>query len=306
MLALDLGFSAIKAKSDTGVFTCPSAVIDMSNSSMKTETASAGIYRFEGRTYLVGKKALLRPDQNYKLDIDWLIRMMPLMIAHTMTMMDIVEEDVLVVGLPPESFFDNHFRLKTRVQSFVVNQKEYRFKDVSVLPQGVGSYFDFCSKNDIDEDDANVLVDIGANTLNLMVTQGTRVMPEGSQQLSRQGACVAVEKVISVLRRHDIIKSHAQAHEILKTGKCEEYNLSLELPDILKNFAEMVLNHVFNKFANYSLQKLIFSGGGANLIRNYLSKNHRFARISHFVDDSTFSNVRGYYLIKQASMQNQE
>lgn len=40
MLALDLGFSAIMAKSDSGVFTCPSAVFDISNSSMKNR------YRF--------------------------------------------------------------------------------------------------------------------------------------------------------------------------------------------------------------------------------------------------------------------
>jgi len=104
--------------------------------------------------------------------------MTPLAIAHAMTMMKCVPENerVVVLSLPPEYFKEYWPKLKERARSFVVNGQEYSFERVSIVPQGVGAFCDFISRNDIDDDEASLLVDIGANTVNMMIAQGEGVI----------------------------------------------------------------------------------------------------------------------------------
>lgn len=300
MIAVEVGFSGVKVKNGSSLFSFSSAIVE-EKGSMSFGIASPGVYDFEGRKLLVGNHALARAEQNYKLELEWLIETAPLFAFHALSLAHSENEDTIVVGLPPEYFFDNLERLRQRLSSFVMNGKQFSFKRVYVLPQGVGSFYDYCHLNPPADSDVSLLIDIGANTVNAMLAYGEMVMPEESVQFTRSGACLAAKEVIAILRSKDITISQSQAHQILKSGKYDGEDFE-GLPDILNNFAQQTLNRIYNQYANHNLTRVILSGGGASLIKDYLPASHKFTKKFCFVDDPVYSNVRGYYLIGMSQM----
>lgn len=294
MLAAEVGFGTVKVKTSQGCFLFPSAVAE-ERGEMDFGKHIPGVYQYEGKSLLVGNGALSRANLIYVPTADWLLKYTPLFCFHAITKARCEHEDTIVVGLPPEYFIDYHDQLKQTLYSFSINDREHGFKRVMVMPQGVGSFADYCSKNPPAENEASLLVDVGSNTLNMMLANGEMVNPKESIQLSRSGACIPAKQVMAFLRRQDITISQIQAHQILKSGKYEGESIPI-LPEILKNFAERILDEVFSNYANHGLSRIIFSGGGAALIYNHLPKNHRFSSKFCFIDNPEFSNVRGYYL----------
>ena len=295
MIAVEMGFSGVKVKDGTSLFSFPSAIVELTGN-MSFGTSSPGVCTFEGRSFLVGDHALARPDQDYNLELEWLIEKAPLLAFHALTLAHRGNEDTIVVGLPPEYFFDNLDKLRQRLYSFEVNGKQCGFNRVYVVPQGVGSFSDYCSENPPAEQDVSLLIDIGANTINAMLAFGDMVTPEESVQFTRCGACLAATEVIAVLRGKDITIGQAQAHQILKTGKFDGEKI-VELPDIIRRFAQRTLDKISSHYANYNLTRVVLSGGGAALIKNYLPESHKLSKKICFVDDPVYSNVRGYYLV---------
>lgn len=295
MIAVEMGFSTVKVMTGSESFNFPSALVELTGS-MSFGTASSGVYEYEGRKLLVGDHALVRADQDYKLELEWLIETAPIFVFHALTLARRGNEDTVVVGLPPEYFFDNMNQLRQRLYSYVVNGKHYGFKRVYVVPQGVGSFYDYCNLNPPSEDDVSLLVDIGANTVNAMLAFGEMVVPEESTQFTRCGACIPAKEVIAVLRRRDTTISQPQAHQILKSGKFAGEDF-VGLPEILRKFAQQTLDRIYNQYANHNLKRVIFSGGGAALIKEYLPSSHKFSNKFCFIDDPVYSNVRGYYLV---------
>jgi hypothetical protein len=134
-----------------------------------------------------------------------------------------------------------------------------------------------------------------------MLAYGDEVTPEGSVQFTRCGACLAAKEVIAILRRKDLTISQAQAHQILKSGKYAGEDLD-GLPEIIRSFAKLTLNRIYNQYANYDLTRVILTGGGAALINDYLPESHKFSKKFCFVSDPVYSNVRGYYLVGLSQM----
>lgn len=294
MIAIEVGNSATKVKTSKECLIFPSAIAE-ERGSMNLGLASPGVFEFEGINLLVGERAIAKANLIYSMDLEWLIKYTPLFCVHALKTAKCEDEDTVVVGLPPEYFFDHQERLRNRLYSFMVNGREYGFKRVMVMPQGVGSFADYCSKNPPLESDVSLLVDIGANTINMMLAHGEMIFPEDSAQFSRSGACIPAEAVISFLRGKDTTISQAQAHRILKSGNYGGEDITI-LSEIVPSFAQQVIDKTFNKYANYTLTRIILSGGGAELIKNHLPATHRLTSKICFIDDPLFSNVRGYYL----------
>jgi hypothetical protein len=263
--------------------------------------SSPGVYEFEGRKLLIGDHARIRAEQEYQLELEWLLAAAPVFAFHALTLAHCENEDTIVVGLPPEYFFGHQDRLRQRLTSFVVNGRPYGFRRVYVLPQGVGSYYFYCSQFRPNKDDVSLLIDIGAYTLNSMLAIGEMVMPEESVQFSRSGACLPAMEVMAMMRRRDIIISQAQAHHILRTGQFDGEDIA-GLPDILRRFAQQILDRIYNHYASHTLTRIILSGGGAALIRDYLPQSHRLAAKCRFVDEPEYNNVCGYHLVGQTML----
>ena len=294
MIAVEMGFSSTKVKSGSSLFSFSSAIVEQ-NSGMSFGTLSQGMYEFEGRKLLVGNRALARAEQDYKLELDWLIETAPLFAYHALTLAHRQNEDTIVVGLPPAYFLESFDRLRQRIYSFFINNKHCGFKQVFVVPQGLGSFLDYCSGNPPAESDVSLLVDIGANTINAMISYGEEVAPEGSTQFTRCGACLAANEVIAVLRSRDTTISPAQAHQILKSGTYNGEYLT-DLPEILRRFARQTIDKLNIHFANHTFTRVILTGGGAALIKDYLPES-KLANKFCFVSDHEFSNCRGYYIV---------
>ncbi|MBV5339814.1 MAG: ParM/StbA family protein [Deltaproteobacteria bacterium] len=295
MIAVEVGFSSVKVKHGNYVFSFASAIVEEIGS-MSFGKFTPGVYEFERRRFLVGDRALVRPDQNYKLELDWLIEKAPLFVFHALALARCENEDTIVVGLPPEYFFGNMDRLRQRLSSFAINGKQYGFKRVYVMAQGVGSFYDYCNMFPPKESDNSLLVDIGANTINAMIAFGDEVSPEESIQFTRSGACIAAKEVIATLRSKDITISQSQAHIILKSGTHNGEPID-NIAAIISNFAQHTLDLIYNEYANHTLTRIILTGGGADLIKNHLPESHQLIRKLCYVNDPVYSNVRGYYLV---------
>lgn len=231
--------------------------------------------------------------------------------------MGAAEIDLLVLGLPLNTFERYRDELETKVAGvhpvpFKGEVKTCTIKKVRVLPQPVGSLFEFCGNNGTYmkmRSQTNLIVDVGFCNLNWVVADGMKMNEARSG--ATNGGMSASLKVIA----KGIAESlDADTRTILRIDEAirkginpefygKEYDLQNEIKAAQIQVAQDVAIMLSKVGESGDISNIILTGGGAEFFRRSIEKafpRHTIVTMA----DSAFANVRGFYRAGQQFARN--
>jgi len=264
------------------------------------------IVDYREHSYYVGEDALHLPSDN-RIDItDYknLEYYIPLLIHHALKDLDALP-DVIVAGLS-KAQITNSGHFKEAIEKFTVNDREFSFNNVYILPQGAGAKIaiDKYGTHFPKEQDeflgktTYVGADIGFNTLDMFLVTDGKTSPNLFEGIEKEGvmkiAALVAKKVMEVHNRK--IGLH-EAKQILDTGvyklRGKSHDFTSFLQEVRKDYLKGLLQLIEVKYGKILDQcDFIFvSGGGSALFK---SSKDGYIRIpeSHF----EFYNSIGQYV----------
>jgi plasmid segregation protein ParM len=309
VMAVDLGYSAVKVAAQGELFSFPSAV------AVKPETGSiAGeleSYSLEGVSYLVGKEAMLfSPNAVGGKSADVSVAYGPLFVAKAVNearkrLGKEYKPAVLVVSVAVNEFNKEITvplpeggeltgrkaeLLEERLKRFTVNGEEFAFDEVVVLPQGRGIWVDAGKPEDA------LIVDIGFNTTDILRVQEGRI-------IYATGVNVGVMNLANYLK--DILASKGveitteKAEKAVREGKVRIKGEYVPLKEIvpIETLKNLLIGRVFGIIeenrnladALTELGEIIVAGGGGY----YVPETYKGYRIV-VPEKPEYSNVRGF------------
>lgn len=240
------------------------------------------IYDFQGHSYYVGDQAKHLPSENI-VDITEYKNLQyysPLFLAHAIDLLGDVPD--MIVGGLSKAQIQHSGTYKANLQSFTVNDKNYNFEEVYVLPQGAGSKLaidkygnDFPNEQkEFSGDMTYVGADLGFGTVDLFFVTDGKTSPNLFEGIEKEG----VMKIATIVAKH-VKKDHnrnitlQEAKEILDTGvyklRGQKYDYKEVIQEVKKTYLKELLELIESKYGAI-IDKCDFislSGGGSTIFK---------------------------------------
>jgi hypothetical protein len=183
--------------------------------------------------------------------------------------------------------------LKSSCSKFLINEKYFE-NEILVVPQGVGIWY-YC-----DQPKNAAIIDIGFNTIDVLVVEDSRLSVDKSFGLVDKGTVILASDVAKIFytKYNDQINKYLANEILLNHGKIKyerkEYDLSEDIAKLRANYTEKVLADVFDntdfKGLLKSIDTLIVAGGGAYYLdKSFIEKEGIFVP-----DKPEYANVLGF------------
>lgn len=209
----------------------------------------------------------------------------------------------LPVGLPPKHYGTLHkkFRdyfMERGSQSFIYKGKEYRLEiaDAAVFPQDYAAamtiYPTISSYNRV------ITVDIGGFTLDYLLLRNGRPDLSVCDSLEK-GVITLYNRVISRVNSEcDILLEDTDVDSIVRREKTDYGNQVIRMvQDMTKTYVDDLLGTLRERGLDLKTGCVVFIGGGALLLREYLESSDKVGKCV-FIEDIC-ANARGYGLLYQ-------
>ena len=309
VLGIDLGFGDQKivfGTSDGTIikkFKFPSAI---GVTKRNEHVADSRIYDYKEHSYYIGENANHVASEN-RIDIsDYkaLEYYAPLFIYHALQQINDMP-DVIVAGLS-KAQINNSGYFKEAIEKFTVNDKEFTFDNVYILPQGAGAKLTidkYGSHFPQEQDEflgttTYVGCDIGFNTLDMFMVTNGKTSPALFEGIEKEGvmkiATLVAKKVKELHGRN--IGLH-EAKTIIDTGKYrlrgQNHDFSEFVDEIKKNYLKDLLKLIESKYGKILDQCdfISVSGGGSAMFK---STDDGFIRIPS--SNHEYQNAIGQFL----------
>lgn len=277
-----------------------------------------------GVNYEVGKDARLAQDASYGRILDPAFSLTDsymALVRGALFYMGQEEIDMLVVGLPVnthdqyESELSKRLRGQHRIPKVVRNADQVlvpsaasvtvNVKDVRVVPQPIGAFFDYAISKNIYgrmRGEMNLIIDPGFYTLDWIVAHGVKVNNARSSAHPGGMSAILAAMAESIGKKLGAqISDVTTIDEALKNGTKprffgKEMDISEEIK-LGKEKARQFVNVLANKVGNkgVDIDNIVIAGGGAHFFRDVIAEkfpNHHL----EIVREPVFSNVRGFQL----------
>lgn len=261
-------------------------------------------YMYKDNAFYVGPDALGLPSENL-VDITEYKNLeyyAPLFLTHAIKMLG-ETPDVIVTGLS-KSQLEKSGYFQQALKSFRVNDQDFSFERVFVLPQGAGSKMTIDKygnnfphpQEDFNGEMTFVGVDIGFNTLDMFHVVNGKASAQLFEGIEKEGVMkIAIEVAKRVKMDHNRDITLREAKEIIDTGVYHLRGVKHPYSDFLKevkkeyltNLAKLIESRygkIIDKCAFISL-----TGGGSTIF-----ENTSFMRVPK--DKNEFYNSIGFYL----------
>lgn len=296
-ISIDLGYGQTKMFYRDKPHKFPTAIAFFKDNGIVF--GNRNIYEFEGDKYIVGSEAESL-DSFSTTDFNILKKFAPLIIYHILN-----KFDKLKLQKPIEirtGLSLNDWGMKDefieRLKKFEVNGEIIETNPV-LVPQGVGIYKLFISKNPEAKNDLVTVIDIGNNTINLIHYEENKPRPDKSKSYPRHGVSSIIKPFRSFLEnKFKVNFSEQEAMKIMMKGKFIFNGKKQEdVEEYIKNAKKQFIKDIFNSVLVDDKKTLgmsdyvVLSGGGA-----YLLENSKFPDNVVFMKDTPyeFQNVVGY------------
>lgn len=206
----------------------------------------------------------------------------------------------LAVGVPPywvkeQKVSFREYLMQDEVVEFEYKGEKYSVKilDVDVFPQGYSAFLDQVQN----VTGQNVLVDIGNGTMDV-IFMNKNIPIAGKLYTEQFGTYQCMKEIRNELIKECKVKVPDEIiEEVIRNGNAE---IDDKYINVIKRIATDYTDKVFRKLREYGycedFQKLYFVGGGACLIKNFVSYNAERVVI---IDDIC-ATAKGYeYLMSQ-------
>ena len=216
---------------------------------------------------------------------------------------DTILQVSLPVGLPPKHYgalyqkFQEYFSGRGR-QSFTYRGKAYtiEIEQVSAFPQDYAVAMTIYPK--ISEFNKVVTVDIGGFTLDYLLIRSGKPDLSACDSLEK-GVITLYNKVISRINsEHDILLEDSDVDRIIREEKTD-YGTQIQktVREMTRTYVDDLLGTLRERGIDLKTGCVVFIGGGALLLREYLEHSEKIGRCV-FIEDIR-ANAKGYGLLYQ-------
>jgi len=223
---------------------------------------------------------------------------------------DAPEIDCLVTGLPVSEYQQGKERIEEVVrvmkgEHFITRDRSVVVRDVRVLPQPVGAYFDALATHEVlarNRDIYLLVVDPGYGTVD-WATVNKHGLVDTFSGTSRSATSVILEETARVFTRdHGHRVSPGRLEEALRAGRThivvglEEMSFRSELETAAQAASDNVLQEISNNLrtASFDVDAIVLCGGAAGL---YEPAVRQIFKSKVFLPTNPVaSNARGFFL----------
>lgn len=188
-------------------------------------------------------------------------------------------------------------------------KKKIKVNAVKIISQGEGAFYDFVlnDSGDIIPEKAGMVngmvmvVDIGYRTTDIVTMENGRYNEVLSDQFNKGVNQIHQEILRLIMERLNIKKELKDMDEIVRSGRLfhnkKEYNIEKIISDACLPFAEDIIDNLINTSNDTlgSMQRIIMTGGGAELIFPYVKKMVEDIVEVSIMENAEFCNASGYY-----------
>ncbi len=309
ILGIDIGFGDVKVTfgtSDSNIlkqFKFPSSIGITKRNEHVPDTR---IYDFKEHSYYVGENTGATPSDNLIDITDYknLEYYAPIFLYHALQQLGDTP-DIIVSGLS-KAQINNSGHFQAQLKDFTVNDKQFLFDEVYILPQGAGSKITidkYGSHFPKEQDEflgktTFVGCDIGFNTLDMFLVQDGKTSPGLFEGIEKEGVMKIATKVARKVKEEfgKNITLH-EAKEVIDSGVYRLRGASHPFKDFIdevkKDYLKDLLQLIETKYGKI-LDKCDFisvSGGGSTIFK---STDDGFIRIPSTAHE--FYNSLGFFL----------
>ncbi len=263
-----------------------------------------------GHSYLVGEAAKRFSRHRYRIfDSTWAESPYYLLLfvsALTRIEKSAGEPAAVVTGLPVSHYTQERVK---QIQNLLGQSHNVRtssgeisvkVEKVKVIPQPFGSFFDLILNDEGKLKDPDKVrervgvIDIGFQTTDLALATPQFVeASSGSLEVGVRSIADQLSRDLS--RKYSITLDTTEAEEVLRLKAVKFFGESINLSDMIeertREVSEVILSYAHSLWGRgEKLNRLILTGGGANIFRCYFSGYPNL----HVPEESSLSNVRGY------------
>ena len=264
-----------------------------------------------GHSYLVGEAAKRFSRHRYRIfDSTWAESPYYLLLfVSALTMMKIeksVDEPAAVVtGLPVSNYTQERVKqikdLLGQAHNVQTLSSEtlVKVERVKIIPQPFGSYFDLILNDEGKLKDPEKIrervgiIDIGFQTTDLALAT-PQFVEASSGSLEVGIRSVADQLSRDLTRNYSISLDTTEAEEVLRRKSVSIFGENVDLSEMIaertREVAELILSYAHSLCRGERLNRLILTGGGANIFRSYFS---RYPNL-YIPEEPSLSNVQGY------------
>lgn len=272
-----------------------------------------------GVLYEVGKDSRLAQDASYgrALGADYsLTDPYMALVRGAIFYMSVPKIDLLVVGLPVNTYSLHEKELAERLVGTHEVPKlvdglpssdtiEVEVRNVRVLPQPIGAFFDYSISNNLYgrmKSQMNLLIDPGYFTLDWVVSQGVKTV--NARSGAHSGGMSAILGAMAEAISRDLgtqLTDFSAIDEAIRTGTkpCfygKEFDMSKYIA-IGKEKARQFIGVLATKVGNkgVDINNIILAGGGAEFFKDVIQESFPHHTLI-VTKDPVFANVRGFQL----------
>ncbi|PAF46252.1 hypothetical protein BKH46_08410 [Helicobacter sp. 12S02634-8] len=262
---------------------------------------------FENQLYYVSDIALKQDPKDIKELISYktLERFAPLLIAEVLRLENLNSQEVSSVGLGLSPAHKEHAAtFKKRISSFAVDEKEYKFKNISITPQGVGAVHaikKFWENGGVEEPNDYITVDIGFNTMDVIITYDKQIQ-KGKINEDNSFEQKGIIQIAELMQKY--IKNEFQKEITLKEAlviflgesyklRGQNHNLSEVVKTMKAQYTIKTMEFLEQKYSNDfdKMDAICFVGGGGYFI------DGQYAQHIQTFKDSEYYNAIGNLLM---------
>lgn len=224
--------------------------------------------------------------------VDFLISYSPLFLSYIFKTENI-KPDTVCLSLSIAEYRDKQDKLKAACSKFIVSEELFE-QDIIVFPQGIGIWVNEGKPKNA------LIVDIGYNTVDVLVIKNGSVSAESSSGFTDIGTCIITNAISDRIRSefNGYFLSEIESNKILLDKEFKYLRKSHDLTDFIyneqKNYTSVILNAVFSKpdIKNFIAKTDVFivAGGGAY----YINENVKEENGMTIPDKPEFANVTGF------------
>ena len=254
------------------------------------------VFDYLEHSYYVGEDALKLPSENL-IDITEYKNLeyyAPLFLYAVIKQINIIP-DIIVTGLS-KAQIENSGYFKEALQNFTVNNEQFKFETIFVLPQGAGSklcideYGDnFPHKQEQFMGDTTFVgVDLGFNTIDLYMTQNGKTSPNLFEGIEKEGVMKIATKVAQKVKEvHGRGITLHEAKDIIDTGvyrlRGQSHEFKEYVDEVKKDYLKELLELIEKRYGDI-LDKCDFiflSGGGSTIFKSTENGFIRVPKAAH-------------------------
>lgn len=310
LIAVDSGKDATKYQFNNGVslergiFKTKVQQVENMGVEMQGKTS---LVELDGKTFMIGDMVSDKK-LNFDLSKKSIEHKLCIYLAVSKALSKNKADNVILAVGTPLSIYKNE-KLKQEYRDYIynngavnikVNNEEVKFKikEVTILPESIGPIY-----QDLNEyrNSRAVIIDIGG--LNTNICRFNNLVPDVSKMIvANKGGNILKSKIADALsEKYGIIIYKEDIDSILKDkvlyiqGKPRE-----DSKTIIKKLMAEHLEDIINFCKQNELDilntngKIVFSGGGALLLKEIIQEKYSYAKIA---TDAQFSNVQAFYKV---------